>query len=258
MFKDIALKEYKTIDGIAYFISENEPETTVEWAKGLIEGNYTELNFDSVYNSVDSNNKISQTGKEISVQNCTILELGTGPGGGFIPHILKNNVNADIILNDISPTVLREWKRVFSKKVFPGKMKYAEFNICDIPFRNDSIDIVTSIYGFINLIGDQIKGLSEIYRILKKGGKFINCDICVDTECKSRIPKESMDILVKNNFSYIFNDFYKETIDVGFNKVENEIINTWSNKDDDSDLALLCREIGISITFNTYLRHCYK
>jgi ubiquinone/menaquinone biosynthesis C-methylase UbiE len=258
MFEQISNKEFKMVDEIAYFISEKEPETSIEWAKGLIEGNYTESNFDSIYNSTDPNNKISQVGKEIAKKNCLVLEIGAGPGGGFVPYILKENLNADVIMSDISPTVIREWKRVLSKKIFPKNIKYAEFDICNIPFKNDTIDIVTSIYGFANLIGDQIKGLSEVYRIVKKGGMFINCDICVNEECKETISQEYMEILVKNNFSYIFKDFKQETVDAGFVNIKNKIINSWSNKEDDSELATLCRKIGISITFDTYLRYCYK
>jgi ubiquinone/menaquinone biosynthesis C-methylase UbiE len=257
MFDKIAEKQFKIIDGIAYFVSDQECENNIEWAKELIDGNYTESNWDSVYNSKNNNDILDEIGKNISKKNCLILEIGTGPGGGFFPHILKADTDADIIISDLSPTVIREWKRLFSKKIFPPKIKYAVFDICDNPLRNESIDIVTSIYGFANLVGDQRKGLSEVYRVIKKEGIFINCDLVIDNECQKTMSLKTLN-KINEHFEYMFKDFYQETIDVGFKIIENKIINSWTNENDESTLASLCRELGIVLKFNTYIRYCVK
>jgi hypothetical protein len=56
----------------------------------------------------------------------------------------------------------------------------------------------------------------------------------------------------------MFMDYYQESIDIGFTKIENTIGRTWNNKNDESVLASLCRELGVNLEFSTYTRYCYK
>jgi hypothetical protein len=56
----------------------------------------------------------------------------------------------------------------------------------------------------------------------------------------------------------MFMDYYQESIDIGFTKIENNIGKTWNNKNDESVLASLCRELRIYLEFSTYTRCCYK
>ena len=50
MFDTIANRPFGLIDNIAYFVSEKEPDSNIEWAEGLISGNWVEKNWNEHYN----------------------------------------------------------------------------------------------------------------------------------------------------------------------------------------------------------------
>jgi len=255
VFNDIANRPFDIIDGIAYFVSEKEPENNIEWVDGLISGNWVEKNWNEHYNM--KNDERVDIAKRISAMGGPILEIGTGPGGGFMSFVLDNDINADIIISDLSPTVVKEWKRLFDKNIKPANIKYAVLNTCDIPFKDETIKIVSGYAAFGNIEGDKTKALKEIHRVLKKGGMYVSGDICITKEYVKSIPEKAYTVLMEK-FPDIFIDYYKESIDAGFSKIENKIGKTWNNKNDDSVLATLCRELGIYLEFSTYIRYCYK
>jgi ubiquinone/menaquinone biosynthesis C-methylase UbiE len=195
--------------------------------------------------------------QRITAMGGLILELGTGPGGGFMSFVLDNDINADIIISDLSPTVLKEWKRLFDKNLKPANIKYAALNTCDIPFKDESINVVSGYGAFGSIEGDKIKALKEIYRVLIHGGMYVAGDICIDKEYAKTIPIKAYNVLMAR-FPDILMDYYQESIDAGFTKIENNIGRTWNNKNDESVLASLCRELGIYLEFSTYTRYCYK
>jgi len=255
MFDIIANRPFGIIDNIAYFVSEKEPDSNIEWADGLISGNWVEKNWNEHFNL--KNDIRVNVAKKISEKGGDILEIGTGPGGGFVTFVLDNDINANIIISDLSPTVVKEWKLFFDKKIKPANVKYAVLDTCDIPFKDETINIVSGYGGFGNIEGNKIKALKEIYRVLKNSGVYIIGDICVNNEYAKTIPVEAYNIL-KQKFPDIFIDYYQESLDVGFSKIENIIGKTWNNKNDESVLASLCRELGIYLEFSTYIRYCYK
>lgn len=255
MFKAIANRSYKMIDGIAYFVSEKEPDDNIEWADGLVSGNWIEKNWNEHFNlKIDSRVNIA---KRISVIGGTILEIGAGPGGGIMSFILDVNFNSDIIISDLSPTVVREWKCFLDKEVKPKNIKYAVLNTCDIPFKDNTINIVSAYGGFGNIEGDKNKALKEIYRVLKNGGIYVTGDICITKDFAKTIPDKAFNV-ISERFPEVFIDYYQESLDVGFTKIENIIGKTWTNENDESVLASLCREMGIHLEFSTYIRYCYK
>ena len=246
---------FELIDGIAYFISDKEPDDNIEWAEGLVSGNWIEKNWDEHFNMKDDDRvKIAQ---RISAMGGPILEIGTGPGGGFMSFVLDNDINADIIISDLSPTVLKEWKRFFDKNIKPANIKYAALNTCDIPFRDETINVVSGYAALGNTEGDKIKALKEIYRVLKHGGMYVSVEISINKEFLKTIPIKAYNVLMVQ-FPDILMDSYQESINIGFTKIENITGRTWNNKNDDSALASLCRELGIYLEFSTYTRYCYK
>jgi ubiquinone/menaquinone biosynthesis C-methylase UbiE len=195
--------------------------------------------------------------KRILSMGGPILETGAGSGGGFMPYIFDEDINADLIISDLCPTVVKEWKKLFDKDIKPLNVKYAALNTCDIPFKDGTINVVSGNGDFGYIVGDKRKALNEIYRVTKHGGMYVTSDICITKEYVKDIPDKAYNVLQKQ-FPDIFVDFYQESIDAGFSKIENILGNSWSNENDDNDLASLCREMGIHLVFSTYLRYCYK
>ncbi len=65
---------------------------------------------------------------EISSSNGLILDVASGPGGGFVPCIPYYNDDAYVIVNDIEYRILLEWRR-FSKSI--GRGRYVDFLAAD-------------------------------------------------------------------------------------------------------------------------------
>jgi len=101
-------------------------------------------------------------------ENCNILELGCGNGeqwktrAGTLPHGCK------VILSDFSDGMVNSAREKYTKW---DLFSFQQIDIQDIPFGNDTFDIVIAnhmLYHVPNLS----KALSEVKRVLKAGGTF--------------------------------------------------------------------------------------
>ena len=112
-------------------------------------------------------------GKQIAFCNGIILEIGVGPGGGYMPYVLKENPEATVIISDLSPTVVREWKSFLDKSLDSPNIYYSAFDFCNMPFEDNSIDIISDGRSIGNCEGIKAKAPKEAFRVLKPGGKLI-------------------------------------------------------------------------------------
>jgi ubiquinone/menaquinone biosynthesis C-methylase UbiE len=98
-----------------------------------------------------------------------ILECGCGPAALWYKNVEKIPSNISITLMDLSQGMLDD-----SKKNLQGiedKFTFVCGNIQNIPFESDSFDIVIANHMLYH-VPDKFKAIEEIYRVLKKGGKF--------------------------------------------------------------------------------------
>lgn len=99
----------------------------------------------------------------------TILDLCTGTGD--LAGILKKDYpNAQITGVDFSPEMLKVAKEKFSG------IEFLEADCSQLPFEDNSFDLCIISFGLRNVENIE-KVLKEIYRVLKKGGYFINIDL---------------------------------------------------------------------------------
>lgn len=91
-------------DGITYFGSKIEKEENGDWAKEMENGGWIKRNWESIQNTLSPRDKV---GEKIASLGGIIVEIGAGPGGGYMPYILKANLDSTIIISDLSPTVVR-------------------------------------------------------------------------------------------------------------------------------------------------------
>jgi ubiquinone/menaquinone biosynthesis C-methylase UbiE len=101
----------------------------------------------------------------------TVLDIGFG--NGYLIHKLSNKCPKKLHGIDISQDMLNAASRKNRKKIEEGKIQLQLANVQDLPFDDLSIDkafTVNTVYFW----QDIAKGFSEILRVLKPGGIFLN------------------------------------------------------------------------------------
>lgn len=239
-------------NGISYFTYEENGDDI--WSKNIVKNNWVPHNWT---NAISRNDLLDNVGKTIAKHVGIILEIGAGPGGGFMPYVLKSNSDATIIISDISSTVIKEWKNLLDKKIDSPNLYYASFDFCNMPFKDNSVDVISDAGGIGNAIGDKGKALKEAYRVLKPGGLFVTSTGFVNKETFSVLPEKAKEILMQKRPD-IFEDLYEETVLAGFTEINSIIGNCWYTDDDDSTIAELAQSLGINLKFTSYVRYCKK
>ena len=97
-----------------------------------------------------------------------VLELGCGTGDMWVGKERQVNACSRLILSDFSEGMLETAK---SKLAEYKKIEYQVIDICDIPYGEDAFDIVIANMMLYH-VPDLQKALSEVRRVLKKGGAF--------------------------------------------------------------------------------------
>ena len=240
--------------GIAYFVPEQEQNHNIKWANEIRNGRWISRNWEQ---SRTVNPYMDNVGKQIASCNGIILEIGAGPGGGYMPYILKANSDATIIISDLSPTVVREWKNFLDKTVDSPNLYYAVFDFCNMPFKDNSIDIISDGGGIGNCEGEKSKALKEAFRVLKPGGKLVTSTGFVNKETLAALPMEVQRVLLEKRPD-IFEDLYEDTVLAGFSKIDSVISGCWYTDDDDSTIADLARSLGANLKFTSYTRYATK
>ena len=240
--------------GIAYFVPEQERDYNIEWTNEIQSGKWIKRNWE--YSRAD-NAYMDGVGKQIASCDGIILEIGAGPGGGYMPYILKANPDATVIISDLSPTVVREWKSFLDKSLDSPNIYYAAFDFCNMPFKDNSVDIISDGGGIGNCEGIKAKALKEAFRVLKPGGKLITSTGFVNKETLAALPEEAQRVLTQKRPD-VFEDLYEDTVLAGFSKIDSVISGCWYTDDDESTIADLARSLGVNLKFTSYTRYCTK
>ncbi len=241
-------------DGISYFVSEQERSYNKKWVEEIQKNNWIKRNWN---NAQAENAALDEVGKSIASSGGIILEIGAGPGGGFMPYILKADPDSTIIISDLSPTVVKEWKSFLDKTIDSPNLYYAAFDFCNIPFKDNCIDIISDGGGVGNCEGSKAKALKEAYRVLKSGGKLVTSTGFVNKETLSALPADAQTVLLEKRPD-VFEDLYEDTVLAGFNKIDSIISGCWYTDNDDSTIADLARSLGVNLKFTGYIRYCTK
>ena len=106
--------------------------------------------------------------KKLSNNPATILDIATGTGDFAISA--SKYTNATITGIDISQRMLDVGVEKINKKGLTNRIQLQLADSENLPFQDNSYDAITAGFGVRNF-EDLNKGLSEMYRTLKSGGK---------------------------------------------------------------------------------------
>jgi len=106
--------------------------------------------------------------KKLSNKPATILDIATGTADFAISA--SKHTNANITGIDISQGMLDVGVEKITKKGLTNRIQLQLADSENLPFQNNSYDAITAGFGVRNF-EDLNKGLSEMYRTLKSGGK---------------------------------------------------------------------------------------
>lgn len=252
LIEQISIKPWSLKDGIYLYMDDQE--YNCHWAKYISDNEIVRKNW------LKFQWKSSETdvGKFVAEHSGVILEIGIGPGGGFVPSILHKASDRSIIISDLSPTIVREWRNLLEIQKGFHNLSFSAFNFCDIPFQNDCIDIITDGGGINNTImGNKRKAYSECFRVLKPGGILISGGGMISKAEEQSLPL-ALQEEIRNLFPGCLDSDYDSLLEIGFSKVETVVTHGWDTKDDISDIATLALKYDSNIRFTGYIRYCYK
>ena len=149
--------------------------------------------FDTISENYDGLNRVISLGSDIKWRKKvikmvaekkprTILDIATGTGDLAIQFAEK--ISAEKIVGlDLSEGMLSVARKKVSGKEISEKIEFVQADSEALPFEDNTFDAITVSFGIRNFENLE-KGLSEIFRVLKKGGIFV----ILETSVPSKFP----------------------------------------------------------------------
>lgn len=138
--------------------------------------------------------------------------LDVGYGNGYLLNKLYKRFGCNLYGIEISADMEQLALRRNKKGVDAGKVKLQMADCCEMPFAPQSFDYVTTV-NTVYFWDDIVKGLSEIYRVLRDGGTFCNAVYAKEWLQKMPYTKEQFKL-------YDEEDFIRLGKQVGFLQVQ--------------------------------------
>ena len=101
-----------------------------------------------------------------------VLDLAGGTGD--LTRLMSPRVGREglVVLSDINAAMLGNGRSQLLDKGIAGNVEFARANAEQLPFRDNSFDLVTMAFGLRN-VTDKQQALDSIYRVLRPGGRLL-------------------------------------------------------------------------------------
>lgn len=173
--------------------------------------------FDTISTNYDGLNRVISFGIDVkwrkkvvdlvgSTNPDSVLDIATGTGDLAI-NLTKTGA-AQIVGLDLSEGMLEVGRKKISEKGLSEKIEMVQGDSEALPFEDNSFDAITVAFGVRNF-EDLEKGLSEIFRVLKRGGIFV----VLETSVPTKFPfKQGYHFYTKNLLPVIGKLFSKDKV----------------------------------------------
>jgi demethylmenaquinone methyltransferase/2-methoxy-6-polyprenyl-1,4-benzoquinol methylase len=139
--------------------------------------------FDSVADNYDLMNDLMSFGVHRLWKRFTIgmadlkpgqCVLDLAGGTGDLTRLMAPRVGREglVVLSDINAAMLGKGRAQLLDKGISGNVDFAQANAEQLPFRDNSFDLVTMAFGLRN-VTDKQQALDSIYRVLRPGGRLL-------------------------------------------------------------------------------------
>jgi len=115
--------------------------------------------------------KLERMAKSLDIEpSSALLDVGTGTGV-FVPYLLRKigRYGRLVTLDFAEEMLKRAWARGFN-----GNIEYLHADVTSIPLSNEIFDAVVCYSSFPHF-QDKLRSLSEINRVLRRGGRLFIC-----------------------------------------------------------------------------------
>ncbi|MAO48379.1 MAG: bifunctional demethylmenaquinone methyltransferase/2-methoxy-6-polyprenyl-1,4-benzoquinol methylase UbiE [Aequorivita sp.] len=174
--------------------------------------------FDTISENYDGLNRVISLGSDVKwrkkvikmvaeTRPKTILDIATGTGDLAIQFAEKTSAEKIVGL-DLSEGMLSVARKKVSGKNISEKIEFVQADSEALPFDDNTFDVITVSFGIRNFENLE-KGLSDIYRVLKKGGIFV----ILETSVPSKFPfKQGYYFYSKNVLPLVGKLFSKDKV----------------------------------------------
>lgn len=131
-----------------------------------------------------------------------VLEIGPA-NGHFVENVFQKNDSVFYTGVDLSADMIAEAKKINSELLAAKKAEFIYGNIIDLPLTNNQFDFVFTI-NTLYFWPDVQKGMSEILRVLKKGGKLVVAIRSKETMMKMPFTEFGFTLYSKDDLKNLF------------------------------------------------------
>ncbi len=101
-----------------------------------------------------------------------VLDCGAGTGTTGILAARKAGPNGRVTLFELSDEMLNVARAKVARDHLATKIESRSGDMVDLPFEDDTFDVVPSTYSLWCPLYDPVKGALEMYRVTRPGGRI--------------------------------------------------------------------------------------